>query len=282
MSFSYDVKTELSKVNNLKNKEEVFYEFYGYLSTINTINDNKYIKFSTENEYNINRFSKLLNNININDYSIDIHNKIFSIKFKNNNTIEKLDLLKIPSDDNLKKAYIRGAFLSGGSITNPNNKYHLEINFNNIVYANITLKTLQSFDIKSKILDDKFILYIKDGEEISKFLALVGANLSVLKFEEIRVIRDMKNNINRIVNCETANINKTINASVEQISDIKKLKKSGKFNSLSEELKELANLREKNPDATYEQLGKMLNKPIGKSGVSNRFKKIKSEIDKKL
>ena len=121
---------------------------------------------------------------------------------------------------------------------------------------------------------NKIILYLKEGEEISKLLALIGANKAVLKFEEIRVIKDTRNNINRLVNCETANLNKTINASVKQIEAIKKLKASKKFNNLDDGLKELAELRIKNPDATYEELGKMLSKPIGKSGVSHRLEKI--------
>jgi len=118
------------------------------------------------------------------------------------------------------------------------------------------------------------MLYLKEGEEISSFLALMGAAKAVIKFEEIRVIKHTRNNINRLVNCETANLNKTINAAVKQIEDIKKLKKNKKFEILPENLKEVANLRLKNPDSTYEELGKMLSKPIGKSGVSHRLEKI--------
>ena len=96
----------------------------------------------------------------------------------------------------------------------------------------------------------------------------------MLKFEEIRVIKETRNNINRLVNCETANLNKTINAAVKQIEDIKKLKKNNKFKELPDNLKEIAELRIKNPDCSYEELGKMLSKPIGKSGVSHRLEKI--------
>ena len=115
------------------------------------------------------------------------------------------------------------------------------------------------------------ILYIKDGEVISDFLALMGAAKAVIKFEEIRVIKDTRNNINRLVNCETANLNKTINAAVKQVEAIKKIKKNKQFEKLSESLKELANLRIEHPDVSYEELGKMLTKPIGKSGVSHRL-----------
>ena len=119
-----------------------------------------------------------------------------------------------------------------------------------------------------------YSLYLKEGEEISKFLALIGANSAVLKFEEIRVLRDMKNNINRKVNCETANLSKTINAAVKQIEAIKILQKEGKFESLSESLKEIALLRLENPDASLTELGQMLKNPIGKSGVNHRLKQL--------
>lgn len=279
MSFSSDLKEELSKINNLKNKQEVYAEFLGYLVTANVSMKKKNIKFSTENEYNINRFAKLLNNINITDYKIDIAGKTFYITFKDNEIMEQLNLEKISKiliTENLKKAYVRGNFLGAGSINNPKNKYHLEIIFKAEEYANFTLRLLTTYEINTKILGKT--VYLKDGEEISNFLALIGGNSAVLKFEEIRVIREMKNNVNRLVNCETANLNKTINASVKQIENIKKLKKSGKFNNLPEDLKEIANLREENPEATLEQLGNMLTNPIGKSSVSHRFKKIEEYL----
>ena len=279
MSFSADLKEELSRINNLKNKQEVYAEFLGYLVTTNISIKGKNIKFSTENEYNINRFAKLLNNINIADYKIDITGRIYYITFKDNGILEQLNLTKFKNiliTENLKKAYIRGNFLGAGSINEPRNKYHLEIIFNTLEYANFTLELLEMYGINVKILSQT--LYIKDGEEISNFLALIGGNSAVLKFEEIRVLREMKNNVNRLVNCETANLNKTINTSVKQLEDIKKLKKTGKFNNLPEELKEIANLREENPEATLEQLGSMLSKPIGKSSVSHRFKKIEEYL----
>lgn len=274
MSFSSEIKIELSKVNNFKRKEELYAEFYGYISTNNVIIKNNKYKFSTENEYNINRFAKILSNINI-DYDISIYSNVYYVVFKNEDDISKLNL----NNENEKKSFIRGAFLGSGSINNPNNQYHLEINFSNNKYANLSADILKNFNIKAKILNNSGILYIKDGDDISKFLALIGANSSVLKFEQIRVIKDMKNNINRVVNCETANLNKVINTSVEQIACIKKLKKIKKFELLPQELKELANLREKNPNATLEQLGKMMKKPVSKSTISHRFTKIKIEAE---
>ena len=121
---------------------------------------------------------------------------------------------------------------------------------------------------------NKHYIYLKDGEEISKFLALVGASKAVMKFEDIRIQKEMRGRVNRLVNCETANLNKTINASVEQISAIRKLQKTGKFKNLDENLKEIALLRLENPNISLVELGKQLKEPIGKSGVNYRLKKI--------
>ena len=184
--------------------------------------------------------------------------------------------INIKKDEILLKSLARGSFLGGGSLNNPNNKYHLEILFSTIKNAKFVLELLKEFRIEAKILERKnsTSIYIKEAEEISKVLAFIGANKSVLNFEEIRVMRDTRNNINRLVNCETANLNKTINASVEQIEQIEYLQKIGKFDGLPENLKEIANLRQENPDVSLVQLGQMLSTPIGKSGVNHRLKKI--------
>lgn len=128
--------------------------------------------------------------------------------------------------------------------------------------------------VKTMIKQNQYSIYIKEGEQISKFLALIGANKAVLQFEDIRIQKEMRGKVNRLVNCETANLNKTINASIEQIAAINKIKEKGKFNKLDDNLKEIANLRIENPDISLIELGKMLNEPIGKSGVNYRLKKI--------
>ncbi len=298
MSFASDVKLELNDKSNLKNKQEVYLELLGYLTSKNAqLNESK-LRFSTGNEYNINRFSKLLTNINIVNFKISLCRKnytitatsktetnimkeynLFSNSMEEHSRVLKANIKDENKAEELKKAFIRGCFLGGGSITNPRNNYHLEIKFGKELYIKHIIRILSEFDIKAKALNDSNTIYIKDGEEISKFLALIGASKSMLEFETIRVEREMKNNVNRLVNCETANLNKTIDASVEQVSYIKKIRKAKKFHILSDDLKEIAILREKNPNATLEELGKMLEKPIGKSSVSNRFKRIKEIAD---
>ena len=274
MSFSTELKEEISKTENLSNKEAVKYELLGYLISSNINQENSKTKFSTENEYNINRFSRLLSNIGINDYDISIQGKLFVITV-NSEQIKLIEYAQELSNDQIKWL-IKGTYLGAGSINNPEKKYHLEIGIAQKEDAERLIQYLRIFGIKSNVIEkgNQYSIYIKDGEEISKFLALLGANKSVLKFEEIRVQREMNNKINRIVNCETANLNKTINASIEQVEAIRKLKQSGNFERLDEPLKEIAELRLENPNASLIELGKMLKKPVGKSGVNYRLKKI--------
>lgn len=171
---------------------------------------------------------------------------------------------------------IRGIFLGSGSVNNPENKYHLEITFKqekNLSEIGNILKKL-GINSKSMKIKNKYSIYLKEGEEISKFLALIGANKAVMQFEDIRIQREMRGKVNRLVNCETANLNKTINASIEQIAAIRKLQETGKFNKLNDNLKEIALLRLENPDIALSDLGKLLKEPVGKSGVNYRLKKI--------
>lgn len=282
MSFSSDVKEELSKVNNLANKIQVKYEFIGYLISNNSSVVGNKIRYATESQYNINRFAKLLSNLKI-DYKIEMEGKSFVIKLKNSefNEIEIIDkklILKIQEnlDEKNEKSLVKGVFLGAGSINNPDNKYHLEIRFSNQENEEIVLEILKKYNINFKKLDSQKnkSIYIKEGEEISKFLAFIGANKAVMKFEDIRVQRQMRGKVNRLVNCKAANLNKTLNASVEQIDAIRKLQQNGKFNKLEDNLKEIANLRLENPDMPLLELGKFLKNPVGKSGVNYRLKKI--------
>lgn len=295
MSFSSEMKEDLSKIANLNNKELVKYELIGYLMSNNTTVSKKNICYSTINEYNINRFSKLLSNLNILNFQIELKGKTYKITLPKINEIEEIcyeekdvilsskfieqlrNIEKINMQEELAiKAFVRGIFLGSGSVNNPENKYHLEMILNTFENAKIVKELLEKMQINMKEMQRKsgYSLYLKEGEEISKILALIGANSAVLKFEEIRVLRDMKNNINRKVNCETANLSKTINAAVKQIEAIKTLQKEGKFESLSESLKEIALIRLENPDASLTELGQMLKNPIGKSGVNHRLKQL--------
>ena len=184
--------------------------------------------------------------------------------------------LEIYNKEESVKAIARGCFLGSGYVNNPENQYHLEINFTSEEKARFLINICKQFSLNLKILtnENKTILYIKEGDEISNFLAFIGANSAVLKFQEIRVIREIKNNINRKVNCETANLNKTINAAVNVVKDIELIKKHKKFEALDEQTKELLNLRIENPEMTLKDLGGLLTNKLGKSGVKYRLDKI--------
>lgn len=275
MSFSSNVKEELSKLSTLKDKQSVKAELIGYLITNNINIDEKNIRFSSKSEYNINRFSKLLSNLNVMNHEIDIQGEIYTISLKKIDLQEKINLedKSIILKDNINmqlkdeiytKSIVRGAFLGGGSINNPENKYHLEIIFSLEENAKYIANILKNYEIECKILNknNSYSLYSKEGETISNLLAFIGASSSVLKFEEIRVVRDMRNNVNRLVNCETANLNKIINASLKQIEDIKLIKEKNKFKNLSKNLQEIAELRLKNPEASLIELGNMLEVPV--------------------
>lgn len=278
MSFSENVKKELSQLNNYVKKDELKAELYGYMLTNNVVIEQSEIRFTTKNEDNIYRYNKILKNLNI-LYEESTSGNTHITKIKNN------ELLKIKIDDNtnILGAIVRGCFMGGGSINNPESEYHLEILFRDKNNINEVSKILEKFNINIKVLirKDKYAIYMKDGEMISRFLALIGAKRSVLDFEEIRVIKEMKNSVNRLVNCETANLNKVVNVSVLQINDIKYIMKKNKFEQLPKSLQEIALLRLKNEHSTLTEIGKMLEKPIGKSGVNYRFKKI-SEFAEKL
>ena len=209
-------------------------------------------------------------------FASDIKDELLGLKMWDMNS-------QMKQDEQLARLCIREAFIKSGSMNDPNKKYHLEIMFKTKKKAEEMQTLLNNFNINAKVIkrEKDYMLYLKDGEEISEFLALIGANSSVIKFEEIRVLKETRNDINRLVNCETANLNKTINAAVKQIEDIKLIKKKRKFSNLPENLQEIAELRIANPDVSLVELGKMLSEPIGKSGVNHRLKKI-SEIAEDL
>lgn len=297
MSFSSKVKEELSQLANLGNKEVVKQELIGYLLSSNIEISKGKIKFSTESQYNINRFAKLLNNAKIIEYKIDVQDKTYTITIKEKQLLEQLlDNIEIvnknivlknwanffsinkgnKNQEEPLKAITRGIFLGAGAINNPEKTYHLGIGLNIEENAKKILEQLELNGINLKTIrkNNSYHIYTKEGEEISKLLAFIGANKAVLEFENIRVEREMRNKINRMVNCEAANLNKTMNASIEQIEAINKLKKTGKIRNLDESLKEIAEIRLKNPNASLIEIGKMLRNPIGKSGVNYRLKKI--------
>lgn len=181
-----------------------------------------------------------------------------------------------------KRAYIRGAFLAVGSISDPEKFYHLELVTQSEEKALQLQSVIQTFHIDAKIVIRKknYVVYIKEGESIVELLNIMEAHVALMSLENIRILKDMRNTVNRKVNCETANINKTVSASIKQIEDINFIKNTAGLSLLSEGLEEIALMRLENPDVSLKELGTMLNPPVGKSGVNHRLRRICDIADK--
>lgn len=185
---------------------------------------------------------------------------------------------------NCKRAYLRGAFLAGGSINNPEtSSYHLEIFASYKEQSEALSELLNYFSLNSKTLERKkgSITYLKEAEKISDFLSIIGAHNALLRFEDVRIVRDMRNSVNRLVNCETANLNKTIGAAIRQVENIKYIDRTIGIDALPEKLREIARLRIEYQDVTLKELGEMVSGGISKSGINHRLRKI-DEIAEKL
>ncbi len=175
-----------------------------------------------------------------------------------------------------KRAFIRGAFLISGSMSNPKKSYHLEIVVNDSEKAEQLKCMIQSFSIDAKIVTRKknYVVYIKEGSQIVDLLNVMEAHVALMNLENVRILKDMRNQVNRQVNCEAANINKTVVAASKQIEDIIYIRDHVGFGDLAEGLEDMAKLRIQYPDASLKELGAMLTPPIGKSGVNHRLRKL--------
>lgn len=187
-------------------------------------------------------------------------------------------------NDCCKRAYLRGAFLAGGSVNNPEtSSYHLEMFSFYKEHSEALVELMNSFYLNAKSIERKkgYIAYLKEAEKISDFLSLIGAHVSLMKFEDVRILRDMRNSVNRLVNCETANLNKTIGAAQRQVENIKFIESTIGIDQLPDRLQEIARLRVENQDITLKELGEMVSGgPVSKSGVNHRLRKIEEIADK--
>ncbi|MBB6450327.1 hypothetical protein HNR44_002310 [Geomicrobium halophilum] len=177
-----------------------------------------------------------------------------------------------------KRAYLRGAFLAGGSINHPDtSSYHLEI-YSPYEEHNRSLQELMArFELEARVLERKngFIVYIKESEKITEFLNIIGAHQALLYFEDVRIMKDMRNSVNRLVNCETANLNKTVGAALRQVENIELVDSEVGLEQLPAKVREIAELRVKHQDVTLKELGEMVESgKVSKSGVNHRLRKI--------
>lgn len=252
------------------------------------------IHFSTENAALARRVLQLLKN----NYQVQTEVLITrSRRLKKNNryqvqvvpslqvnkALTELQLLSVEGDlknpllssHAARKNYLRGAFLGGGSVSRPNSDYHLELVTGNEAFAQTIIKVMQGFSLKAKLTDRKsdYIVYLKDGESIVKFLNVIGAHNAMMELENARIIKDMRNNVNRVVNCETANLGKIVKAALRQVNCIKFIESKMNLNELPESLLFIARLRLQYPEASLNELVDHAD-GLGKSGINHRLKKL--------
>lgn len=175
-----------------------------------------------------------------------------------------------------KRAFLRGAFLASGSMSHPEKSYHIEMVCASQKKAEQIQKLINSFGLDAKVILRKksYVVYLKEGSQIVDLLNIMEAPIALMEMENVRILKEMRNSVNRQVNCETANINKTVSAATKQAEDIRLIEKTVGLDNLPEGLQEIAELRLSYPDATLKELGDLLTEPLGKSGVNHRLRKL--------
>lgn len=273
MSFSKDVKEELFQVVP-KGRHCIVAELAGILM----LQGIKPFKEKTEDHLNRKVFTLLNNACIIGKDVTAISADVF---------FETQKMLKLSEDGTMvnelviqqvccKRSFIRGVFLAGGSISDPNKGYHFEIVCDSSPQADLIKRAMNTFDVGAKTVrrNGKYVVYLKEGAQIVEILRVMEAAHSVMELENIRVVKEVRGTINRKVNCETANISKTVNAAVRQIEDIHLIEEKLGIENLPSQLQEIAQLRLTYPDTPLADLGQLVDPPIGKSGVNHRFKKL--------
>ncbi len=175
-----------------------------------------------------------------------------------------------------RRAYLRGAFLGGGSVSRPEGEYHLELVTGNFDFARTLVRLLKAFGLPARMTDRKqdYVVYLKDGDAITSLLRIIGAHNALFVFENVRVVKDMRNQVNRLVNCETANLQKTVNAAVRQVESIKVIAAAMGLDKLPPSLREAAELRLAHQEATLQELVDLVDGRVGKSGMNHRLRKL--------
>ena len=295
MSFSRDVKNEIAKRLPQKRKDRVsflaaMFMQQGYRNSIGEKEAALY--FSTEKDCAASICFTLLKktfNIGIDCRVRYAHAENFRLKITGRDALEISEALRVEgdlerldlSDPESRRNFIKGAFVCTGFMNDPKSAYHLEIVCTDRKKADFLALQTASFGIEPGVICRKkhFVLYIKDGSKIVDMLGIMDAPVCLMEMENSRILKSMRNSVNRRVNCETANITKAVSAAGRQIEDIRYLQNSGKLKGLSEGLRTIAELRLENPELPLAELGGLLNPPLGKSGVNHRLRKL-SEIAK--
>lgn len=305
MTFSSKIKDELSR-SEITDKTAARAETAALVRTMGYISFKGFsrmeVEFSTENAAVARRIFKLLKiafeistQVSVektnrlkkhNNYIIRIEDKLAKQFLLDTRVAQKEDFNimsfdygvpeELLTNDLCRRSYIKGSFMGCGSISDPEKSYHAEFVSSREEQSRGICNLLESYGITGKTIYRKnnYVTYIKESEQISDLLALMGANNAVLDFENVRAVKETRNQINRVINCETANLDKIVDTSMRQINSIKVLKKHKAIDKLPDHLRELAYLRLKHSNASLKELGEMLNPPLGKSGVNHRLRKI--------
>lgn len=285
MSFSSKVKEELSKDCN-NPRHCCIAETAAIISMCGKVifdeKDRVRIEIHTENVTVARKYFTLLKKT----YNIDTDVKISEEQMRS--VIDKIGDLSEPVSPLLiknsccQRAFLRGAFLCIGSMSDPQKSYHLEFVCTDEDKARQLQSVIQGFDIEAKIVLRKkyYVVYLKEGSGIVDLLNVCEAPVALMKLENMRIVKEMRNSVNRRVNCETANITKTVNAATRQIEDIEYIRDHYGLENLPETLRQMAEVRLENPDAPLKELGEYLDPPVGKSGVNHRLRKLSELADR--
>ena len=296
MSFSLNVKKEL--VSSIPNARHCRIAQMAAVTAMSAVLRDGRIVLSSENETVNECFATLFKKLSGRDPSCGTltekkgRKTVWVTALTPEETQELLKLLKMRDDlipnrmitqqTCCKRAFLKGAFIACGSITDPHKDYHLEFAADGADKAAFTAELITSFDIEAKIVNRKKynVVYLKDGEHIVDVLNIMGAHVSLMELENVRIVKELRNSINRRVNCEAANIGKTTAAANRQIEDIRYLSDTIGLDSLSDELRTTALLRLEYPEASLAELGEKHDRKVGRSGVNHRLQKLTDMAEK--
>lgn len=305
MSFASEMKNELTRIevdeSNAKAELSALIRMNGALSLAN---QQFVINVQTENATTARRIYSLIKKVFNVEIELLVRKKmklkknniyICRIKARSREILDELGILKngvftheideaMIQDDEMRRSYLRGAFLAGGSVNNPEtSSYHLEVFSLYEDHSEGLTQLMNNYELNAKHLERKkgSIAYLKEAEKISDFLSLIGGYQALLKFEDVRIVRDMRNSVNRLVNCETANLNKTVSAAMKQVESIQLIDQEIGLDNLPERLREIAKLRVEHQEVSLKELGEMMSTgSISKSGVNHRLRKLNEMADK--
>ena len=274
MSFSSDVKEELARQYS-KSRHCQIAEISAMIMQEGRISVNPLaLSFETENLVLIEKYTALMKRA----FDVNAEEALDSNSCKKiMEAIQGLYLEKTCC----KRAFIRGAFMASGSMTDPNKSYHFEIVCRTPEQAARLQELMREFETDPKVVERKnyYVVYLKEGSQIVDMLNVMEAYVSLMNLENVRILKEMRNSVNRQVNCETANISKTVNAAVKQIADIELIRDTDGLDSLPIPLREMAMVRLEHPEAPLKDLGKYMDPPVGKSGINHRLRKLAAVAD---